>query len=403
MIQAEEFVEAARKIGFEWYAGVPCSFLTPFINYVINDDSLTYISSANEGDALAAAAGATIGGKKAVVMMQNSGLGNAVNPLASLTYIFRIPLLMICTLRGDPTLKDEPQHELMGQITGQLLSTLTIPWEFFPTEAAEIEPVLQRAEDYMERERRPYALIMRKGTVAPCALRQNNLDDGDNPNSDCYQASFFTPSGRQRFSRNEALRRIVELTDSDNTVVIATTGYTGRELYALSDVYGGLSQRYNHLYMVGSMGCASSLGLGLSLVRPDLKVVVIDGDGAALMRMGNFATIGAYSGANLTHILLDNEVHDSTGAQATVAAKVSFAQIAAACGYSVALEGDDLSMLDALFARVTKGAKFGHLKIRPGTVENLPRPSVSPEVVLQRLMSHIGTSSNHAFIESRSS
>src|ERR687885_200559 len=106
MIQAEEFVEAARHLGFGWYAGVPCSFLTPFINYVINDDSLTYISSANEGDALAAAAGATIGGKKAVVMMQNSGLGNAVNPLASLTYIFRIPLLVIFTLRGDPTLKN---------------------------------------------------------------------------------------------------------------------------------------------------------------------------------------------------------------------------------------------------------------------------------------------------------
>ncbi len=403
MIQAEEFVEAARKIGFEWYAGVPCSFLTPFINYVINDESLTYISSANEGDALASAAGATIGGKKAVVMMQNSGLGNAVNPLASLTYIFRIPLLMICTLRGDPNLKDEPQHELMGQITGQLLSTLTIPWEFFPTEAAEIEPVLQRAEDYMRRERRPYALIMQKGTVAPCALKQKNLGNGNNPNKDCYQASFFTPNGKQRLSRHEALHHIVELTPPENTVVIATTGYTGRELYALSDACGGLGQCSNHLYMVGSMGCASSLGLGLSLARPDLKVVVIDGDGAALMRMGNFATIGAYAGANLTHILLDNEVHDSTGAQATVSANVAFAQIAAACGYSVALEGDDLSMLNALFATATQGAKFGHLKIRPGTIENLPRPSVSPEAVLQRLMSHIGTSPNYDFIESRPS
>ncbi|HEY9725058.1 MAG TPA: thiamine pyrophosphate-binding protein, partial [Chroococcales cyanobacterium] len=124
MIQAEEFVEAARHLGFGWYAGVPCSFITPFINYVINDTQLTYISSANEGDALATAAGAAIGGKRAVVMMQNSGLGNAVNPLTSLAYIFRIPLLLICTLRGDPQIEDEPQHQLMGQITGQLLETM---------------------------------------------------------------------------------------------------------------------------------------------------------------------------------------------------------------------------------------------------------------------------------------
>ena len=385
MIQAEEFVEAARKIGFEWYAGVPCSFLTPFINYVISDDKLTYISSANEGDALATAAGAVIGGKQAVVMMQNSGLGNAVNPLTSLTYTFRIPLLLISTLRGDPNLKDEPQHQLMGRIAGKLLETMTVPWEFFPTEAAEIEPVLQRAQAYMRRERRPYALIMRKGTVAPYALHPLSTPLKKRKTNG-YQKSFFRDNGKERISRSEALGRIVELTEPQNTVVIATTGYTGRELFALSD-------RSNHLYLVGSMGCASSLGLGLSLARPDLNIVVIDGDGAALMRMGNFATIGAYGSSNLTHILLDNEVHDSTGAQATVSGGVSFAQIAEACGYAIALEGDDLSLLDALFAADTNHRpKFGHLKIRPGTIKNLPRPSLSPEDVLQRLITHIGSS-----------
>lgn len=126
MIEASEFVEAARKLGFERYAGVPCSFLTPFINYVINDEKLTYISSANEGDALATAAGMVIGGKRAVVMMQNSGLGNAVSPITSLAYIFKIPVLIICTLRGDPEFKDEPQHELMGRITGPGLSKIIL-------------------------------------------------------------------------------------------------------------------------------------------------------------------------------------------------------------------------------------------------------------------------------------
>ncbi|MEH2002948.1 MAG: phosphonopyruvate decarboxylase [Nostoc sp.] len=400
MIQAEEFVEAARNLGFEWYTGVPCSFLTPFINYVINDVQLRYISAANEGDAVAIAAGAAIAGKPGVVMMQNSGLGNAVNPLTSLTYIFRIPLLLICTLRGDRLLQDEPQHQLMGQITDKLLQTMTIPWEFFPTDAAEIEPVLQRATAYMQQERCPYALIMRKGAIsslrdatrtmgyanAPHALTRSSIPERENSSSTHIQQSFFRDRKEQRVSRSEALARIVELIDPKNTVVIATTGYTGRELFASKD-------SANHLYMVGSMGCASSMGLGLSLARPDLKVVVIDGDGAALMRMGNFATIGTYGGANLIHILLDNEVHDSTGAQATVSAGISFAKIAEACGYGVTLAGDDPALLDALFtADSNTRPKFAHLKIRPGTLENLPRPNLTPEAVLQRFMKHIGNS-----------
>ncbi|MEH2091464.1 phosphonopyruvate decarboxylase [Nostoc sp.] len=393
MIQAEKFVEAALNLGFGWYTGVPCSFLTPFINYVINDVQLKYISAANEGDAVAIAAGAAIAGKPAVVMMQNSGLGNAVNPLTSLTYIFRIPLLLICTLRGDVydglrlrLLQDEPQHELMGQITDKLLETMSVPWEFFPTDAAEIEPVLQRATAYMQQERRPYALIMRKGTIAPHALTRSSFPERENSASAYIQQSFFRDRKEQRISRSEALARIVELIDAKNTVVIATTGYTGRELFASKD-------SANHLYMVGSMGCASSLGLGLSLARPDLKVVVIDGDGAALMRMGNFATIGTYGGANLIHILLDNEVHDSTGAQATVSAGISFAKIAEACGYGVTLAGDDPALLDALFtADANTRPKFAHLKIRPGTLEKLPRPNLTPEAVLQRFMKHIGNS-----------
>jgi phosphonopyruvate decarboxylase len=275
----------------------------------------------------------------------------------------------------------------MGQITDKLLETITVPWEFFPKEAAEIEPVLQRAEAYMKQERRPYALIMRKGTVAPHALIRASIPSRNQEGShnNAVPKNFFIGDKEQRVSRSEALARIVELTDSEKTVIIATTGYTGRELFASCD-------SSNHLYMVGSMGCASSLGLGLSLARSDLKVVVIDGDGAALMRMGNFATIGAYGGSNLIHILLDNECHDSTGAQATVSSGVRFAKIAEACGYGITLEGDDPLLLDALFTADTDNRpKFGHLKIRPGTLKNLPRPSVSPEAVLQRLMTHIGS------------
>ncbi|MBT7952194.1 MAG: phosphonopyruvate decarboxylase [Gammaproteobacteria bacterium] len=382
MINADSFIEAARQHNFQHYTGVPCSFLTPFINYVINDDSLNYISSANEGDALATAAGLAIAGKPAVVMMQNSGLGNAVSPLTSLAYLFRIPLLIITTHRGAPGLKDEPQHELMGQITGDLFETMQTPWEYFPDEVDAIQPALQRACAHMQKEKRPYAFIMRKGTVAGHALKNNSVPSVKNRE---VKKQLFVNDEKTLCSRESALQRIINHTPVKNSVVIATTGFSGRELFAIDD-------RHNHLYMVGSMGCASSLGLGVALARPDLVTVVIDGDGAALMRMGNFATLGTYGHSKLIHILLDNEVHDSTGAQATVAGNINFAEIAAACGYGVSYKGSDVDLIDALFkTESASGPRFGHLKIRPGTIENLPRPDISPEEVLSRLMLNINS------------
>jgi phosphonopyruvate decarboxylase len=384
MIDAADFLEPARALGFRWYAGVPCSFLTPFINYVINDAALDYLSAANEGDAVAAAAGAWIGGWRAVVLMQNSGLGNAVNPLTSLAHPFRIPLLVIVTLRGDPRLGDEPQHELMGRMTGHLLEAMGVPWEYFPAEASGVGPVLARAERYMAKEHRPYALVMRKGTVA--AYEQPPMPLALSPaGGEAPVQGEIGGSPELRPTRAEALGRIVELTPVETTVVIGTTGYTGRELAALAD-------RPNQLYVVGSMGCASSLALGLSLARPDLKVTVVDGDGAALMRMGNFATLGAYGSSALAHLLLDNEVHESTGGQATVSSRVRFAEVARACGYGFSAQGEAPEVIDrVLGADAAAGPRFGHLKIRPGTLSQLPRPTLGPVEVRERLMRHIGS------------
>jgi phosphonopyruvate decarboxylase len=380
MIQAEDFVGPARAAGFRWFAGVPCSFLTPFINHVIDSKDLRYISSANEGDAVATVAGAALGGELGVAMMQNSGLGNAVSPLTSLTWPFRIPLLLIVTWRGDPQVKDEPQHKLIGEITPKLLETMEIPWELFPDKAEDVIPALHRAKAHMEAHSRPYAFIMRKGTVAACGLSEQAAQ----PKPRVAVPKRYALMRNERVSRAAALQRIVELTPDRNTVLIGTTGFTGRELFALED-------RHTHLYMVGSMGCAPSLGLGLALARPDLRVVVIDGDGAALMRMGNFATVGAYARENYYHVLLDNEVHDSTGAQATVSASVSFAESAAACGYAAAMEGDQLDLIDELFAlKDLQGPRLLQLKTKPGSPDNLPRPKEGPAEVRARLQAAIG-------------
>ena len=384
MIEAEQFIEAARVRGFAWYAGVPCSFLTPFINYVIDDPDLTYVSAANEGDAVAAAAGAYIGGQYGVAMMQNSGLGNAVSPLTSLTHIFRIPLLIICTHRGAPGVHDEPQHELMGQITERLFDTLQIPWEVFPQTRDEIVPALVRAMTHFERESRPYALIMQKGTVAPHQLQARALPS--TPRAAAIIGTAFDRATPVRVTRAQALARIIEATPARDTVLIASTGFTGRELYALSD-------RPNQLYMVGSMGCASSLGLGLAMRRPDLRVFVIDGDGAALMRMGNMATIGTYGPSNFYHLLLDNEAHDSTGAQATVSGNVDFAAVALACGYGHVMRAESVEAIADLVATTAHGPHFLHLRIKTGTLENLPRPTVTPSAILKRLRRHCGQAS----------
>jgi phosphonopyruvate decarboxylase len=391
MIEAAQFVEAARSHGFEWYAGVPCSYLTPFINYVLQDDSLHYVSAANEGDAVALIAGVALAGKRGITMMQNSGLGNAVSPLTSLTWTFRLPQLLIVTWRGQPGVSDEPQHALMGPVTPQMLDTMEVPWELFPTEADQIAPALERAIKHMDETGRPYALVMQKGSVAPYELKGG----GAMPEKHALPIAQARWTGRapdQLPTRQQALERVIAGTPAASTVVIASTGFCGRELYALDD-------RSNQLYMVGSMGCVTPFALGLALARPDLNVVALDGDGAALMRMGAFATLGAYGPSNLTHILLDNGAHDSTGGQATVSAQVSFASVAAACGYADAVESDDLAALDDVLAAAPdransasgfEGTRFVRLTIRRGTPDGLPRPTITPPDVKTRLMRHIG-------------
>ena len=211
MIEAGQFVEAARKHGFTWYTGVPCSFLTPFINYVLQDPTLHYLSAANEGDAVAIAAGATLGegrGARSVTMMQNSGLGNAVSPLTSLTWTFRLPQLLIVTWRGQPGITDEPQHALMGPITPAMLDLMAVPWERFPTEPEAIAPALARAVRHMDETGRPYALVMQKGSVAPYPLQPAERPARAAQPAPVSMMRGVAPSGLP--TRRDALERLLD-------------------------------------------------------------------------------------------------------------------------------------------------------------------------------------------------
>ena len=372
MIAADAFLDPARARGFSFYTGVPCSFLTPLINRVISDPALAYVGAASEGEAVAIAAGAWLAGKRTVVMCQNSGLGNTVNPLTSLNHPFRIPSLMIVTWRGQPGLADEPQHALMGEVTGSLLDTIAIGHAGFPSEAGAVSAALDGAERAMAAAGLPFALVMEKGSV-----RDEGLDQPDQPVRPRGAIEDLREGGA-RPARVDLLRCVQDLAPAE-AAVVATTGKTGRELFTLDD-------RAQQLYQVGSMGCASAMGLGIAL-NTERPVMVLDGDGAALMKLGTLATIGAHAPGNLIHILLDNGVHDSTGGQATVSPNVDFAAVAQACGYALSVRCDsEAGFVRALEAALGSGPRpvLIHALIAPGSLARLGRPTIAPHEVARR-------------------
>lgn len=371
MIDADDFLVPAKAAGFDFYTGVPCSFLDPFINRTISHPDLDYVAAASEGEAVAIASGAWLAGRGTVVMFQNSGLGNAVNPLTSLNDPFRIPTMLITTWRAGPGLKDEPQHELMGQITPYLLDLMKIDRLAFPKSASEVSTVLSAANSAMDRSGLPFALIMEKGDVAPSPVAE--------------QPFFARTPGicedlnekGDKATRMAAMERMLAGLP-EQAVIIATTGKCGRELFTLSD-------RPQHLYQVGSMGCAAGMGLGVAL-NADNPVIVLDGDGALMMKMGSLATIGAYAPGNLVHIVLDNGTYDSTGGQPTVSPGVDFAATAIACGYAKAWSCDTLDGFSKALSGGLDcaGPSLIHMAIRPGSMDNLGRPTIKPCEVARR-------------------
>ena len=374
MISAFSFVDHLRHLGYSQYAGVPCSFFTALINYVIDDPVSDYIGAASEGEAVGVTFGAFLAGRKTVTMCQNSGLGNMVNPLTSLNYPFRVPTLLIVTWRGQPQVKDEPQHEQMGRIMHHLLETLEIPCLPFPVSEAEIAKTMEQAEASMEQRKQPFALVMQKGSVAPHALSRRL--EPKSIKTDLQQN--LLANANERLTRTATIELILDALAGDEAI-IATTGKTGRELFTISD-------RPNHLYVVGGMGTASAIGFGVAHAMPKQSVVVIDGDGAALMKLGALATIGFYQPSNLLHIILDNEAHDSTGGQQTASGIVRFAAFAAAANYrsAFAVDRPDEIREAVRLLRHRVGPSLLHVKIQPGSPANLGRPTVAPHEVKER-------------------
>jgi len=380
LIEADAFLEPARGRGIDFYCGVPCSFLTPIIDRVIGDPSLDYVAAASEGEAVAVAAGAWLAGRGTSVMCQNSGLGNAVNPLTSLNFPFRIPTLLITTWRGGPGVQDEPQHELMGEITPELLDVMRIRHRPFPKTDSDVSGALTDALVHMEETGLPYAMIMEKGDVAAGDLDAEAVTA---PGS----SETLALKGGATPSRMDAMAALLDRLP-DDAAVIATTGKCGRELFTLAD-------REQHLYQVGSMGCAAAMGLGVAMNASN-PIVVLDGDGALLMKMGTLATIGAYAPGNLIHIVLDNGTYDSTGGQPTVSGGVDFAAAASAAGYrrGIRCQGRDGLVEAVAMALHNTGPTLIHMPVLPGSAKDLGRPTVKPQDVARRFKGFLETANS---------
>lgn len=374
MLKTDLFGRELKAYGYDFYSGVPCSFLKDLIHYAANE--CEYVMAANEGDAVAVCAGAWLSGRKSVFLCQNSGLTNAASPLVSLNHPFRIPLMGFVSLRGEEGIGDEPQHELIGKITPGFLDLMAIPWDYLSADLNQAREQIRRADQSIKNYQ-SFFFVVKKGTFDDVKLNDPGVRAVANERKILQSRENGLPT------RLKVLERLVREKDA-KTVFLATTGKTGRELYEVEDAA-------NHFYMVGSMGCVSSLALGMALTAKDKRMVAIDGDGALLMRMGALATIAYYRPANMLHLLLDNEIHDSTGGQATVSSNIDFVSLAAALGYPSAVYAHDEEELVSLLETWKKNPQltFIYLKIAKGSKKNLGRPKVKPWEVRERLRAYL--------------
>lgn len=358
-----DFYRQVNKVGIDFFCGVPDSLLKDFCAYVTaNTPADRHIITANEGNAVALAAGHHLAtGKSGLVYLQNSGLGNIVNPLMSLAVpeVYSIPMLLLIGWRGEPGKKDEPQHLVQGQATPGLLASLNIPFQVLPDFQEGAAKVLETARLYMEQNQGPYAILVRRQTFLPYKLK---------PEKKTFE-----------MNREGALKVIVDNLD-ERDIVVGTTGMLSRELFEYR-----VEKKHGHekdFLTVGSMGHASSIALGIAMSKPSRQVVCLDGDGALLMHMGTMATIGQSSPKNLKHIVINNGAHDSVGGQpsGTLRHDFSITDIAKASGYNFVDSASTKVEVAEKLKQMhnVQGPALLEIRVNTGGRKDLGRPTRSP-------------------------
>jgi len=364
------FINHLSAHNITFFTGVPDSQLKALCDYLNTEQPQNNITAANEGNALALAAGYHMAtGKIACVYLQNSGLGNIINPLASLTNdkVYAIPALLVIGWRGEPGVHDEPQHIFQGEVTLPLLETMNIPYFILTKETTEDElrNLLQEAVLHFENGKQ-CAIIVKKGSLTyPETLYQNS----------------------NSLKREEAIEAIV--TSAGEDIIVSTTGKTSRELFEIRE-RNQLSHAYDFL-TVGSMGHSSSIALGIALNKPEKTVWCVDGDGAVLMHMGSMAVIGAKKPENLIHVVINNGSHESVGGMPTVADTVNLPEIATACNYSSVFSVSSKEELEEVLLSLAEQLKpvFIEVKSAIGSRSDLGRPTTTPVENKTALMAYL--------------
>lgn len=361
MLSPAYFVNELKKSNIDFFSGVPDSLLKSFCAYISDfcpkDKN---IITANEGGAVGLAAGYYLATSNIpVVYMQNSGVGNTVNPLVSLMdkEVYNIPVLLLVGWRGEPGIKDEPQHIKQGKITIPLLDIMGIKNEILSKEESVFSIQLKVALEYMQQTKEPYAFVIEKNTFSE--YKMTKMSD------DC-----------QKMSREEALSLVVSSTGKED-VIIATTGMISRELFEYREFFKEIHDR--DFLTVGSMGHASQIALGIALSKKNRQTYCFDGDGALLMHMGALAIIGNMKPQNYIHILFNNGAHDSVGGQPTVALKMNWVDVAISCGYNCAFTVDNKDSLVEVLEEIKtiSGPIFIEIKVKKGARINLGRPTTT--------------------------
>lgn len=370
MIQPEKFYQALAGEGITFYAGVPDSLLKNLCAYITDHaEPRNNIIAANEGGAIALAAGYHLAtGRIPAVYMQNSGEGNAVNPLLSLTdpEVYHIPVLLIIGWRGEPGVHDEPQHVKQGKVTLPLLDAMGIAHATLSADEQEATRQVAQAAAHMRATGQAYALVIRKGTFADYRLQTTVADES-------------------QLTREQAIQMVAGAMDS-RAVAVSTTGKISRELFEYREA--GQQGHERDFLTVGSMGHASQIALGIALHQPERPVYCFDGDGAVIMHMGALAISGSLQPNNFYHILFNNGVHDSVGGQPTVGYKIDLPEIAAASGYKTVISVDNADDLANVLQDLTdnEAPLFLEIKVKKGARADLGRPTTTPEENKQALM-----------------
>ena len=372
MIRPEFFIEKLREQGIDCFAGVPDSLLKNICAYITDHcDAEHNIIAANEGAAVGLAAGHYLAtGKPACVYMQNSGEGNIINPLASLTdpEVYNIPVLLLIGWRGRPGVHDEPQHVKQGKVTTGLLNTMGINFDVLSKDEDKAEKQIAKAIDALKK-KDVYALVIEKDTFEDYKLQ--NVEKND-----------------LTMSREEAIQAVAATLDEKDCIV-STTGMISRELF---EYRTQMNQGHERDFLtVGSMGHASQIALGIAMAKTDRKVWCFDGDGATIMHMGSLAIVASKQPKNYIHVVFNNGAHDSVGGQPTVGLKIDLPRVARAVGYPhtycVSTKQDLTDVLNEV--KKNNDLSLIEIKVKKGNRKDLGRPTTTPIQNKEALMSFL--------------